>query len=168
MPNQILLATSGLTLVFVSAAATILGFSIVAGKIRNVPEPVDGRQAARHLIYQQFPLEAGIANAAMMFAAFLLLLPGLLTPTRGLLKAANFAISVCAVFTLCLGIFLWLLTLNTKATFAPIWRGQSQDVQGLMENTVSGGRVVFCLPRRVLFFDVMPSIVCVWPKMLRN
>jgi hypothetical protein len=133
MPNKILLATSGLTLLFVSAAGVMLGFSIIAGKIRTTPTPVDGIEAARHLTYLQFPLEAGIANAAMMFITFLLILPGLLTPTRGLLKVSSAAISICGAFTLCIGIFLWILTLNTKATFLPVWKGQEQDIQGLME-----------------------------------
>ena len=136
MPNHVLLATTGLTLLFVSAAGIIMGFSVISSKMRNDITPVDGIDAARHLTYQRFPLEAGIANAAMMFLTFLLILPGLLTPTRTLLKVSAAAISVCGLFTLCIGIFLWILTLNTTKTFMPIWKTQEQYVQGLMEDSV--------------------------------
>jgi len=136
MANRILLATALLTFLFVSSAGVIMGFSVIAGRIRNSPTPVDGIEAARHLTYQRFPLEAGIANAALMFVTFLLILPGLLTPTRTLLKIGGVAISVCGVFTLCIGLFLWIITLDTKATFFPIWKGQESNIQGLMETSV--------------------------------
>jgi hypothetical protein len=158
MTNRVLLATSGLALIFVAAASIMMGFSVIVGQIRDEPNPVDGMEAARHLMYKRFPLEAGIANAIMMFITFLLVLPGLLTPTRGLLKVGSGAIVVCAIFTLCIGIFLWVLTLNTKGTFFPTWKQQSQEIQALMENSFACcGYFNSTTPAFVTTSEVCPS-----------
>lgn len=143
--NRILWVTSLLAFIFASSAAIMMGFSVVVGQIRDKPDPVDGFEAARHLMYKQFPLDAGIANAVLMFATFLLIVPGLVTPTRGLLKFAGGAIALCSIFTLCIGVFLWVLTLNTKAAFLSDWKGQSQDIQGLMENSVGFSCILYLI-----------------------
>lgn len=42
-----------------------------------------------------------------------------------------------AMFSMIIGLYLWILTLKTKDDFAPLWMAQSAAVQDLMETTVS-------------------------------
>lgn len=42
-----------------------------------------------------------------------------------------------AMFSMIIGLYLWILTLKTKDDFAPLWMAQSAGVQDLMETTVS-------------------------------
>jgi len=132
--NKILLAMAGADFLFVATGAAQLGFALV---VRNTMGDVatEGEQAARNLLFQRFPLEAGIANAIMIFVAFLVTVPGIFTPTRGWLKASGFLVTACAVFTMCLGVYLWVLTLRTKADFAQIWWEQAPDIQNLMQTS---------------------------------
>lgn len=41
-----------------------------------------------------------------------------------------------AMFSMIIGLYLWILTLKTKDDFAPLWMAQSAGVQDLMEITV--------------------------------
>ncbi|AEO65125.1 0d7b7104-6a15-436e-b9d0-6a9954dff562 [Thermothielavioides terrestris] len=114
----------------------ILAFSVIVGNIRN-EVPTDGQQAARNLLYQGFPLTAGIVNAAFIFATFLMTLPGLATSSRRWLKIAGYMAVVCAVFTMILGLYLWIFTLKTKEDFAPLFSAQSDNVKSLMQTSFS-------------------------------
>jgi hypothetical protein len=42
-----------------------------------------------------------------------------------------------AMFSMIIGLYLWILTLKTKDDFAPLWMAQPAAVQDLMEMTVS-------------------------------
>lgn len=79
---------------------------------------------------------AGIANAVMVFINFVLTLPALATPARGLLKTAGYMIAVNAVFSLIIGLDLWITTLKTKQEFFEIWVSQPPEVQSLMQTRV--------------------------------
>ncbi len=68
---------------------------------------------------------------------FLLTLPGIIVPTRGWLKFSGIMVTLTALFTLVLGLFLWLSTLKTKEDFAPLWSSQSSQIQELMQSAVS-------------------------------
>jgi hypothetical protein len=79
---------------------------------------------------------AGIVNSIFVFVTFLITLPGLITPTRGWVKLGSYMTTVCGLFSLILGLYLWILTLKTKEDFAPIWAAQSATVQELMQTAV--------------------------------
>lgn len=83
---------------------------------------------------------AGIANAVMVFINFALTLPALATPARGLLKTAGYMIAVNALFSLILGVDLWVTTLKTKQEFSEIWISQPPEVQSLMQTRVRSPR----------------------------
>lgn len=127
------LVTDGL---FLLMGIFILAFSVVVGNIRDNP-PENGRQAARDLLYQRFPLSAGIANAVLIFVTFLLTLPGLATNSRVWLKLGSYGATICAIFTMCLGLFIWIMTLKTRAEFAPLFAAQSDEVKSLMQSEFS-------------------------------
>ena len=79
---------------------------------------------------------AGIANAVLVFVTFLVTIPGIITPARGWLKLSGIMATFCAMFSMIVGLYLWILTLKTKDDFAPLWMAQSASVQDLMETTV--------------------------------
>ena len=135
MVNKILLTTAIADILFLATGAAQLAFSLIVKNVMN-EEPVEGMQAARNLLYQRFPLQAGIINAIAIFVTFAATLPGLITPARAWLKLSGALITLCGLFTLCLGIFLWVLTLRTKEDFFPIWMTQEPKVQDLMQTTV--------------------------------
>ncbi|KAI0522267.1 tetraspanin [Xylaria bambusicola] len=132
MVNKVLAAFIGVDIVFAITGAIIVGFSVI---VRNTcfDPPIDGHEAARDLLYRQFPLTAGIGNGIFTFVAFIATLPALATNSRTWLKAAVCLIVVDALYTLVIGLQLWILTLRIKETFFGIWKNQTEDVQGFME-----------------------------------
>lgn len=71
-------------------------------------------------------------------------------PTRGWLKLSGYFIVINAIFSIVLGLYLWIITLRTKETFSPVWNAQTASVQGLMQTSVSHLQIDF---RRLL--DIM-------------
>ncbi|KAI6602090.1 hypothetical protein ACKVWC_010890 [Pyricularia oryzae] len=132
MANKILVAYIFADFLFVLMGALMLGFSIVVGNVRD-EVPTEGNQAARNLLYQKFPLTAGIVNAIFIFITFLLTIPALSTPARGWLKMSGYLVVVNALFSLVIGLFLWIMTLKTRDDLFPIWVQQTPQVQSLME-----------------------------------
>ncbi|KAL8387275.1 hypothetical protein RB595_010031 [Gaeumannomyces hyphopodioides] len=132
MANKILVSYVVADFLFVLMGAFMLGFSVVVQNVRD-EVPTEGEQAARNLLYQGFPLTAGIVNAVFIFVTFALTIPAVATPTRGWLKISGYMVVVNALFTLCIGTFLWVTTLKTREALSPVWNGQSAAVQSLME-----------------------------------
>lgn len=79
---------------------------------------------------------AGIGNGIFTFITFACTLPALATNSRSWLKVAVFLIVVDAIFTLVIGLQLWILTLRIKETYSKLWLAQTPDVQGLMQVAV--------------------------------
>ncbi|KAI8946563.1 tetraspanin [Xylaria longipes] len=132
MVNKVLAAFVGIDVLFAATGALILGFSVIVKNTCFDP-PKDGNMAAQDLLYQQFPFSAGIGNGIFTFIAFACTLPALATNSRSWLKAACFLIVVDAIFTLAIGLQLWILTLRIKETYSKLWNAQTPDVQGLMQ-----------------------------------
>lgn len=82
---------------------------------------------------------AGIGNGIFTFIAFACTLPALATNSRSWLKAAVFLVVIDAIFTLIIGLDLWILTLRIKETFSNLWVAQTPEVQSLMQIAVSEG-----------------------------
>ncbi|KAM7205569.1 hypothetical protein V8F33_000895 [Rhypophila sp. PSN 637] len=134
MANKVLLAYGICDGLFVLMGIFMLAFSVIVQNIQDeIPE--NGRQAARNLLYQRFPLTAGIANAVLVFLTFVVTLPGIITPARIWLKLGGYMTTVCAMFSLIVGLYLWILTLKTREDFAPIYAAQSVPVKILMQTT---------------------------------
>ncbi|KAH8662251.1 hypothetical protein BX600DRAFT_315509 [Xylariales sp. PMI_506] len=132
MGNKVLLAYVAVDGVFAITGAVMIAFSII--NLTNCfGEATDGEEAARNLLYQRFPLTAGIANGAMILFNFLLTLPALATPARGWLKFAGYMIVANAIFTLIIGLDLWILTLKSKEVFQTIWYSQPSQTQDLLQ-----------------------------------
>ncbi|KND87373.1 hypothetical protein TOPH_07990 [Tolypocladium ophioglossoides CBS 100239] len=135
MPNKIFLATLAADGIFLATGCLELGFSlIVRSQMNNAPQ--DGQEAVRNLLYQGFPLTAGIVNAAFILAAFFFTFPGLISPMRGWLKVGGYMITFCGLFTLCVGVYLWVMTLRVKESFFPTFVAQDPAVQQLIQKSV--------------------------------
>ncbi|KAI1339300.1 hypothetical protein F5Y15DRAFT_416170 [Xylariaceae sp. FL0016] len=132
MVNKILAAFVVADGLFVAMGAIMMGFSIIVQQTCFDP-PADGNEAARDLLYQQFPFSAGIANAVMIFVTFLATLPALATNSRGWLKFAAGLVVACGLFSMIIGLDLWVLTLTLKATYSKMWNTQTAGVQDLMQ-----------------------------------
>ncbi|KAI1114685.1 tetraspanin [Nemania sp. NC0429] len=132
MVNKVLATFVGIDILFVATGALILGFSVIVQKT-CFDAPTDGHMAARDLLYQQFPFSAGIGNGIFTFIAFACTLPALATSSRTWLKAAVFLVVVDAIFSLAIGLQLWILTLRIKDTFSNLWVAQPPAVQSLMQ-----------------------------------
>lgn len=64
-------------------------------------------------------------------------IPGIITPARVWLKIAGIMATLCAIFSMIIGVDLWILTLKTKGDFEPLWIAQPSAIQDLMETSVS-------------------------------
>ncbi|KAI1493317.1 hypothetical protein F5X96DRAFT_666822 [Biscogniauxia mediterranea] len=132
MVSKVLAAFIAVDGLFVSMGAIMLGFSVIVQQTCFDP-PTEGTEAARDLLYQRFPFSAGIANAVITFIVFLTTLPAITTNNRSWLKVAGYLVVVDAVFTLIIGVDLWIVTLRLKNTFFEIWVSQTPQVQDLMQ-----------------------------------
>ncbi|KAJ4386651.1 hypothetical protein N0V93_009549 [Gnomoniopsis smithogilvyi] len=134
MANKVLGAYVVADLLFAITGAILVGFSvIVQNKMFEVP--TDGSIAVENLLYQMFPLTAGIVNGVLIFATFAITLPAIAMPTRGWLKLSGYFIVINALFSIVLGLYLWIITLRTKETFSPVWNAQTASVQSLMQTS---------------------------------
>ncbi|KAK3330997.1 hypothetical protein B0H66DRAFT_84651 [Apodospora peruviana] len=132
--NKVLLSYVAIDGLFLLMGVFMLAFSVIVQNIQ-FEVPTDGKQAARNLLYQRFPLTAGIANSVIVFVTFLVTIPGIITPARIWLKLGGYMATVCALWSLILGLYLWILTLKTKEDFAPIFVAQPAAVKGLMQTS---------------------------------
>ncbi|KAK3903444.1 hypothetical protein C8A05DRAFT_14597 [Staphylotrichum tortipilum] len=121
---------------FLLMGVFILAFAIIVNNVKD-EVPTNGRQAARNLLYQGFPLTAGIVNAVFIFVTFLVTLPGLATSSRKWIKLAGYMAVVCAMFSMILGLYVWILTLKARGDFAPLFAAQSDQVKSLMQTEFS-------------------------------
>ncbi|KAH0596779.1 hypothetical protein MHUMG1_05087 [Metarhizium humberi] len=135
MANKVFTTTLGISLLFLASGCLELGFSLV---VRNMMDskPESGQEAVRNLLYQMFPLTAGIANGAATLATFAFTLLGLMSPMRSWLKAGGYLITLCGLFTLCLGVYLWIMTLRLKDGFFPTYLELEPGVQSLVQQSL--------------------------------
>lgn len=133
--NKVFLATVAADGLFLAAGIMELVFSLVVRSQMN-DIPTDGEEATRNLLYQRFPLAAGIVNAAFILLTFVATLPGLFMPARGILKVGGYMVTFCAIFTMCVGVFLWVMTLRIRGEFVSVYVAQDPSVQSLIQNSV--------------------------------
>lgn len=96
----------------------------------------------------------------MVLVTFVLTLPAIALPTRGWLKLSGYLIVINLIFTVVLGLYLWISTLRTKERFSPIWNVQPAQVQDLMQSSVCN-----CLrtPTRICAFVCYTSTWLILP-----
>jgi hypothetical protein len=83
------------------------------------------------------PSAAGVVNAIFVFITFLISLPALFLPTnRGWLRAQGALIIICAIFTLGLGVAIWVETLQTRHNLSLLWGRETPQIQSLLQQKV--------------------------------
>lgn len=102
----------------------------------SVSTATDWKTGRRSGILTDTNSPAGIINAVLIFVTFALTLPAIAMPTRGWLKLSGYLVVINAVFSVILGLYLWIITLRTKETFSLVWNAQTPAVQDLMQTAV--------------------------------
>ncbi|KAF4464286.1 Pls1 tetraspanin [Fusarium albosuccineum] len=134
MANKVFLTTVAADVLFLASGVLELVFSLVVrSQMNNTPS--DGEDATRNLLYQRFPLTAGIVNAAFILVTFAATVPGLIMPARSILKISGYMVTFCGIFTMCVGVFLWVMTLKIREQFFDIYVAQEPEIQSLIQNS---------------------------------
>ncbi|KAJ4264002.1 hypothetical protein NW762_006041 [Fusarium torreyae] len=134
MVDKIFLATVIADILFLASGVMELIFSLVVRSLMN-NMPSDGVDATRNLLYQRFPLTAGIVNAVFILVTFAATLPGLVMPARSFLKVSGYMVTLCSIFTMCVAVYLWVMTLKMRGQFFNIYIEQEPEVQSLIQNS---------------------------------
>ena len=135
MVDKIFLATVIADILFLASGVMELVFSLVVRSLMN-NMPSDGVDATRNLLYQRFTLTAGIVNAVFILVTFAATLPGLVMPARSFLKVSGYMVTLCSIFTMCVAVYLWVMTLKMRGQFFNIYIEQEPEVQSLIQNSV--------------------------------
>ncbi|KAF1949185.1 tetraspanin [Byssothecium circinans] len=122
----------GFDFIFAGCGGLLLGFSLLSEqRLRETPTV---NNVTENLLLGQCPLTAGAVNAIFIFVTFLLSLPALFLPTnRGWLRAQGWLVMFCAIFTLGLGLAVWVETLQTRAVLSQLWARETPLVQSLLQ-----------------------------------
>ncbi|KAF8472616.1 hypothetical protein BDZ91DRAFT_441655 [Kalaharituber pfeilii] len=132
MPNGVMTTFLVTELLFVASGVLIMVVTVMWLNQRKAVSTTG--TVAWMLLLDHFPLEALIANAALIFATALMAVPGLIIPTsRGWLKLHGWFVVICSIITLILGINEWIQTLTTRANLLQVWSKQTQEVQSLLQ-----------------------------------
>jgi len=123
-------------LLFLASGGVIMAFAFITeAEMVRVPTVTT---IARNLLLQKCPLNAAVANSVVIFITFLISLPALVMPmTRGWLKGFGYMVTVCATFTLILGLDIWFDTLKTRSRLGTIWAAQPPSSQSLLQQELN-------------------------------
>ncbi len=136
MANKTLLAAILADILFLGSGILILAFCLIV-KNEKTGTPSTGQQALRNALFDMLPLVGGIVNAAFIIIAFVTTLPALLIQSsRDWLKISGYCVTFNALFTLCLGVYLWIMTLKTGKHFYGTYMDFEPEVQALIQTSV--------------------------------
>ncbi|KAF2873179.1 tetraspanin [Massariosphaeria phaeospora] len=132
MPSKLMIIYVAFDLIFAACGGLLMGFSLISEqRLRNTPT-VDN--VAQNLLLGQCPLTAGVVNSIFVFVTFILSLPALFLPlNRGWLRAQGWLVVFSAIFTLGLGLTVWVETLETRRRLNDIWGGEAPLIQSLLQ-----------------------------------
>lgn len=130
--NTLLLLYFAIDVLFVAVGGLILGFTIISQS--SMQRDATEETVAQLVLLGRVPLTAGIVNAVLIFITFFVSLPTFFLPAnRTWLRAQGWFIVVTTVYTLCLGLAIWLETLQTRRRLATVWEEQRPLVQSLLQ-----------------------------------
>ncbi|MCJ1336674.1 phospholipid scramblase 1 [Bachmanniomyces sp. S44760] len=120
--DGLFLCTGGLLL------ATVLIFKI---GMEATPSTAN---VATNLLLEMTPLTGVLVNAALIFATFLMSLPGIfLSTNRSILRYHSFFVLGSACLTLILGLEIWISTLKTRSMLEGMWARETPEMQSLLQ-----------------------------------
>ncbi|KAG6139257.1 hypothetical protein E4U24_007390 [Claviceps purpurea] len=133
--NIILGTTLGIITLFSATGVLLIIFSYLAkSQIGNTAR--DGHEVIRLSLYETFPLAAGFANGGLVLAASVVVLLGVVfAGRRRWLQMGGYLVIVCGVYSLCLGVYLWVMTLKLKRNFFGTYLGLRPSEQALVQES---------------------------------
>lgn len=119
-------------LLFVVSGGLLIVFALwTEGETKQTPTL---KTVARNLILLQCPLNAAIGNAVVVFVSFLASVPAMVLPmTRGWLKLHGYLATICALYSMILGLSIWFETLKTRSNLSVVWKAQPASTQSLLQ-----------------------------------
>ncbi|KAF4449311.1 putative Pls1 tetraspanin [Fusarium austroafricanum] len=138
MVDKIFLSTIAADVLFLSSGVMELVFSLVVqSKMKDVPS--DGEDVTRNLLYQRFPLTAGIVNAIFILVTFAVTLPGLVMPARSFLKVSGYMVTFqcCGYFNSTTPAFVMDSTCSSPAS-AALLRGCATSISSFANMHIDG------------------------------
>lgn len=94
----------------------------------------DSTLAATVLALAPVDLNHGLVAGVFVFLSVLLALPGVITNSRGFLKASSIVNVMATVATLAVGLELWFFTLIERQEYGSLWQAQSKLSAGLLQD----------------------------------
>ncbi|KAI9831521.1 MAG: phospholipid scramblase 1 [Phylliscum demangeonii] len=130
--DKVLLFLAFVDLIFFGTGGLLVGLAFKAKNDMARGATVDN--VAADLLLMHTPLNAAIANAGLIFAAFLVSVPALgMQRNRGWLKVYGGLVLLSAIFTLVLGLLIWFSTLKTRSMLQVLWTQQDSRTQSLLQ-----------------------------------
>jgi len=136
MQDKVLGTYIVLDLLFVATGAVLLGYALDARAAINAPPTIES--VAVNLLLEQTPLTAAIGNACIIFFGFLVSVPAMvMTTTRGWLKFHGYMVVICGLFTLVIGLDIWIGTLRSRENLLDVWSSQPPSTQSLLQEELN-------------------------------
>lgn len=136
MADMIFLVFVAMDILFAVCGGLLLAFALVAkGMISKIATDTT---IGMDLMMDQCPVQAVVANAALVFLAFAMSLPALVLPNnRGWLKAFGYMVVVNVVFTLVIGLNIWVQTLKTRSNLGVVFEGLNDSRKSMLQQEFS-------------------------------
>jgi hypothetical protein len=78
-----------------------------------------------------------IGDAVVVFITFAISIPAMVMPTaRSWLKLHGYMTVICALFTMVVGLVIWLETLRARENLLPVWEKLPGTTQSLIQQQV--------------------------------
>lgn len=132
MANKILLVFIALNFVFAACGGLLLATVLVSRAAQQSTQTVFN--VAQNLLMNHCPLMATGINAIFIFGTFILSVPAVIsTNNRTILRLHGYAVVLCALFSMIIGLDIWFETLKTRSNMAALWAQQTPHVQSLLQ-----------------------------------
>ncbi|KAI9804978.1 MAG: phospholipid scramblase 1 [Piccolia ochrophora] len=119
-------------LIFLATGTLMVVVAVMVKKEMAAGMTIDN--VASGLLLNHAPLTGALANGGVVFATFLLSIPGVMLPlTRNWLRLHGWAVVACAIFTLVVGLDVWFKTLKTRSMLSTMWGEHSAVTQSLLQ-----------------------------------
>ncbi|KAL8941174.1 MAG: hypothetical protein Q9216_002403 [Gyalolechia sp. 2 TL-2023] len=116
---------------FAATGALLVAVILLSKSAMNVPTP---ENVAPNLLLSHTPLNGALADAGLIFLAFLISIPGLIAKAnRTWFKVHSWMVLICILVTLVIGLEIWFSTLKTRSNLGVMWQKESPEIQELLQ-----------------------------------
>ncbi|KAI4186074.1 MAG: hypothetical protein LQ346_005765 [Caloplaca aetnensis] len=90
-----------------------------------------------NLLLSHAPLNSALADAGLIFATFIVSVPGLVFRNkRTWLKVHSWMVLICILVTLVIGLNVWFSTLETRSNLGVVWQQETAQMKHLLQERV--------------------------------